>query len=763
MGTTMVGSTLLASQWMLTNGIDGIQGANGSGNPNGVNSGVTLGAVGAGGGVGPIAVISNGGRTLTFSINFTPSATTTIPGWLRIHGFRFDTVPFNDTYWGDIPITVDGRNFNLVHPDTNANVGRAGAFHNSSFEFFNHARVDWELFYRTTSDVPTLVTGRNPSFVRIDGIDNRSDNPFRDLNEGIIRNHAGRWNLGTTNYWGNTRTRTADFEFSEATHNSWFSQRNTTFTLPEGVRIVAVRITDENETFGENGIFNGEDGRVFYPDDIPAAARSNVQITNSGNRGIIRFENMQRVPGEDPIVDLRFQMIVSISPNFAGDELLLNVSGEGVSSIGTVGAVGSHSFVYDLKIADVVQPVTVETDVTRIPAGLQTFDVADVIIEENAPGALIREGLVVISIEPEGITGLSHLEFTNRANTLKAEIEGDIVIDELQIAASAEETGQVLWFTVVEPSTEASRIEISGIQVITSRSAPLSTVGYRLFVSGSAIVRNHLASPRGSVPGRHPVTGPQFVFGRQWISDPCSVAGLNGSTPNVAYPILSAGRTGFDRFGYRNANNDFVGTLANDRFYSYPTDHPGNRESAMRSWRFAGSTFNNSNWWVLVEDEYIMIGESVLNPGAVSIIDQEVRMAIGRTTIMVGGVPIEPGSVGSPQPHPYRDGAMMVPIRHVAEAFGLSDEGDRNDFVYVPATRTLYFTTYNIQVTLDSPIAYRNGIAFPMVDSSGVPISAMTFGDGRIMVPFRAIGDLFNVGVRWDADTNEAVYFPIVN
>jgi hypothetical protein len=188
-GTNMAGTSLTVSHWMLAD-----------------NNGVELEAVEGGGGVGAIAIISNGGRTLTFALRFDSHAMTTVPGWLRIHGFRFDALPFNDTYWGDIPIQVDGRNFNLTHPGDNTNVGRPGAFHNSQFEFFSHERVDWELFYRTTSDVPTLVTGRNPSFLRIDGIDNRSDNMFRvpDNPDGIIRNHASRWNMGTTDFWGNT-------------------------------------------------------------------------------------------------------------------------------------------------------------------------------------------------------------------------------------------------------------------------------------------------------------------------------------------------------------------------------------------------------------------------------------------------------------------------------------------------------------------------------------------------------------------------------
>lgn len=106
----------------------------------------------------------------------------------------------------------------------------------------------------------------------------------------------------------------------------------------------------------------------------------------------------------------------------------------------------------------------------------------------------------------------------------------------------------------------------------------------------------------------------------------------------------------------------------------------------------------------------------------------------------------------------------MVPLRFVMIALGVDsdsvgnfDESGKVQFDANTKTATIFFAAgtnmTTIQFTAGSNIMKVNGAEINM--ENGVKAEIV---DGRMFVPFRAIGTAINVNVGWDADTRTATY-----
>ncbi len=88
------------------------------------------------------------------------------------------------------------------------------------------------------------------------------------------------------------------------------------------------------------------------------------------------------------------------------------------------------------------------------------------------------------------------------------------------------------------------------------------------------------------------------------------------------------------------------------------------------------------------------------------------------------------------------NGRTLIPIRQIAEALGLSD----NDVNYSNGTVTINNGSSQIQFSNNGRQAYLNGEAY------GLDVPAQIV-NGRMMVPLRAISQMFNRNVQWDASS----------
>ena len=142
-------------------------------------------------------------------------------------------------------------------------------------------------------------------------------------------------------------------------------------------------------------------------------------------------------------------------------------------------------------------------------------------------------------------------------------------------------------------------------------------------------------------------------------------------------------------------------------------------------------------------------------------LDKVVKVTIGEKTIIVDGESYEMDVA------PYiqtESSSTMVPLRFVMVALGVDtenvgsfDDSGKVTFDANTKTATIFYAAgtqmTTIQFTAGSNIMIVNGAQIPM--ENGVKAEIV---DGRMFVPFRAIGTAINVNVGWDADTRTATY-----
>ncbi len=132
-----------------------------------------------------------------------------------------------------------------------------------------------------------------------------------------------------------------------------------------------------------------------------------------------------------------------------------------------------------------------------------------------------------------------------------------------------------------------------------------------------------------------------------------------------------------------------------------------------------------------------------------------VRITIGSDKVVIGDESYEMDAVPYIQPG---SNSTLVPLRFVAIAIagGNVESADNSDNIVwdaVTKTAKIIFNDFNIEFTAGSNVMVINGVSQTMNNGVQAEIT-----DGRMFVPFRALGEALGVGVEWEADTKTAIY-----
>ncbi len=235
----------------------------------------------------------------------------------------------------------------------------------------------------------------------------------------------------------------ATVEFSEITSKSWNTNRSLEFTVPEGVKIFDAEIDEE--------------------EDIRISAAS---ISNDGRTLKIKGNDVHDLNADACSFELK--LYLSADAAYEGD-VMLSVRGAGIS----------EGDVEDVKIAEVVAPVSVTTSTTNANMGYQKVDTADIVITEAEDGVLLKGGTVEVAID--SIYGDAELGFADEG--IDYEIDGDLEIKNFKVDEG------VISFKVDDSSSEASSITLKNVKIGTTRSIPLGSYGIK--VGGTAVINNY--------------------------------------------------------------------------------------------------------------------------------------------------------------------------------------------------------------------------------------------------------------------------------
>lgn len=319
-------------------------------------------------------------------------------------------------------------------------------------------RVDWDVKLTALDEIPTLFSGQYETQKEFEALDD-----YHLLSE---------------------------VRFEEVIEDSWFSARTTVFTLPDGIKIRRVSISDV-ENIEESSDLEGS---------YDNTGRRNGYVTVDGNQ--IRLHNLttERRSSNDTSTDdnnfkaaLTLKIWASIEPGFEGD-ITVELDGTAIVDSQDISVIAGRA----------INPVEIKTEITEVETGFQTTATADITLTETKAGAL-RSGKDVELYLTDFIS--SDMYFAE--NPVIEVIDGDIDIVSFNRRGTADShlltsllgirnntTGSSLFgsplsFEIRRASSKPSTIKISGIEVKVSRNVPESNGRpYQIVVLGTAVAEN---------------------------------------------------------------------------------------------------------------------------------------------------------------------------------------------------------------------------------------------------------------------------------
>ncbi len=250
---------------------------------------------------------------------------------------------------------------------------------------------------------------------------------------------------------------TVEIQFSEGVPNTLVESRNLDFTLPEGVKIADVEVSDYKnlKDIGDNNFEIINNGRTLRL----------RRIDNTNNQYGSKYSVADKV---NKVASFKMKLDLSVEPGFTGD-IKLGVTG------------GGQSDTVETVVAKAINPVEVKTSTTKVNLGYQDYNTADITITENRPGMLLADREV--KLELKAPYGVQEVGFSQA----KLEVSGDeLSVKDRDFSVS----NGVIKFKVDRSSNKnPATITLKNVKIGSTRSVPYGS--YNLSLSGDAIINNY--------------------------------------------------------------------------------------------------------------------------------------------------------------------------------------------------------------------------------------------------------------------------------
>ncbi|MDR2939076.1 MAG: copper amine oxidase N-terminal domain-containing protein, partial [Clostridiales bacterium] len=468
---------------------------------------------------------------------------------------------------------------------------------------------------KTTSAVTKLVNGRlNDAYV----------------NRGLDNDSAASYVSSATAF--NKDHKTADISFSENVTASWWALRESEFTLPDGVKFMQVKITDEDNL---DHTHNNYDLDGEYP--LSNTKVDYVQL--NANRLRITDVEIQR----DETAFFKMQTWVSVESGWEGD-IMLGVTGNDLLEE-----------VAPVKIATAVSPITVKTSVTDVKIGYQWQKVADVTVTETDKGMLPKDKEVVLTLDDE-ITGSDRIAF---APDFVTEINTD---SNMTISKPSVEEGLLKFVIERASNNKPASIKFSNMYVKIDRTVPESNKQpYKVVVGGTAVAANYYGNVEdvSTIKSFHPLFSVKGI-GADYLNVITSATNSSSLFSNVVRVTIGSNEVVIGR-------DSASQTLQMDTAAYISTTN-----STMVPVRFVSQAFGLSDESVLWDPE----ARTVTILGGPN---GTVQLKIGSDQITIGGATT---TMYSPDVPPVKvaaeikDNRSFLPFRQLGNALGVPVEWD---------------------------------------------------------------------------------------
>lgn len=221
---------------------------------------------------------------------------------------------------------------------------------------------------------------------------------------------------------------TLEVTMEETVKASWLNDRKTKIVFPEGIRVLGVDISDEDNT------------------EAPAIP---FTINDEGNE--LTFNSWTKVDTDTASVTFQFQL--SIAPDFTGD-ITATLTGKGVDEE------------IDAVIGTVVAPVTVEATKTDAIIDYRHTAIGDITITEAEAGVLEKGKKFALEIE--------NLEFDDDP-TVEV-VSGDLKLKDVEV----NDKGQLVMTVDSESAKEPAVIKVTNCELYMERNIPAGEYALKL-------------------------------------------------------------------------------------------------------------------------------------------------------------------------------------------------------------------------------------------------------------------------------------------
>lgn len=255
----------------------------------------------------------------------------------------------------------------------------------------------------------------------------------------------------------------------------------------------------------------------------------------------------------------------------------------------------------------------------------------------------------------------------------------------------------------------------------------------------------------------------EFQIDGESYSTPSSITltgvavGTTRSIPYGSYKITVGGTAIVNNVRFES-DGDVANVDQNSTITIGSTEEPGMGSGSDDDKNFAAGDFKD---FELFEDEGFDFNDYLEIITETVTLDGEVRVTIGEKSLVMDGETVEMDAAAYIQ---TSSNSTMVPLRFVTLALGVDQDAvtdaDNSSKIAWDATSKTATIIYSagsqqkiIQFTAGSAEMVVDGVKITM--DNGVVAEIV---DGRMYVPFRALGQALGVPVTWDAETRTAIY-----
>lgn len=432
---------------------------------------------------------------------------------------------------------------------------------------------------------------------------------------------------------------------------------------------------------------------------------------------VVKLNPKAQINGEKDKIKIKIKVCVPVSYKDK-ETVTLKATGRGIEE----NKEGVTTTAINIK-----NPFDVTSEEMRVKVGLQNQVGGHVTIKETDKEMFMKGKMYLKVVDPSTGQTVDGIKFyTDKDNYVTYEATGDIKKADLD---SVVENGTAT-IKLNRQSKSASTLDLKDFHVTVDRTVPEGK--YDLVLTGDAISEHYYETANAN-------TKDAAVTSTSQVAQYDYVANSNGSYADVkdangnvikskvvkADYTLATGETWGTTYAREYVGTKTVTTTSNGKQYLYADDAQARAHQIVVKDFFVVGTPNTED----------LAANGLARGTATFVIGESKYTANGQEYTMDAASYIQDG------------GYTMVPVRYVAQAFGVTT----NNVIFANGSVTILAGERTIQLTNGSDVAYLNGAQYKLATKVAIK-------DGRTYAPIGEVANMLGIKKTWDNTTKTATF-----